>query len=175
MANEDIVNKVAKSALISIDLEEMYDPGERVVFDLKNHLYQELVLREKDFRDFIKVQDWSEFQGKNVAISCSVDAIIPTWAYMLLTAKLEPYANTIVLGDLDDLEKELFKNALNDLNIEDYRDQKIVVKGCSDKPVPDYAYVELTRKLRPVVSSLMFGEPCSTVPVYKKPKEKHGS
>ena len=171
-SSDTIINRVAGSALVSIDLEDLYHPGKRVVYDIKDNLFEGIVLKEKDFRDFIRNHDWTQYSEKNIAITCSVDAIIPTWAYMLLVTKMEPYANMIVLGNLQDLENALFKEALDKLDIEAYRDRKVVIKGCSDKPVPEYAYVELTRKLRPLAASIMFGEPCSTVPVYKKPKDR---
>jgi hypothetical protein len=164
----EIVNKVAQSGLVSFDLGLYYHQGERVVYDLQQNLFQGLILREKDFRDFIKSHDWSQYQGKNVAIICSADAIVPTWAFMLLATKLEPFANMLVFGDLNDLEDALFKDALNKINLEEFRDQRVVVKGCGDLPVPTSAYVEITRKLRPLVKSIMYGEPCSTVPLYKK-------
>ena len=171
-SSDTIINRVAGSALVSIDLEDLYHPGKRVLYDIKDNLFEGIVLKEKDFRDFILNHDWTQYSEKNIAITCSVDAIIPTWAYMLLVTKMEPYANMIVLGNLQDLENALFKEALDKLDIEAYRNRKVVIKGCSDKPVPEYAYVELTRKLRPLVASIMFGEPCSTVPVYKKPKDR---
>lgn len=171
MEKAPIINRVEQSGLISIDLEDLYDNRERIVFDLKNQLFQELVLREKDFRAFVKDHDWSQYTDKNVGIICSADAIIPTWAYMLLVSKIEPFAHAVILGDEEKLEAYLFQLALDNLNLETFRDGKIVIKGCSNKPVPTYAYVELTRKLRPIASSIMFGEPCSTVPVYKKPKK----
>ena len=165
-----IVNRVASSPLVSLDLEEFYHQGERVVYDISENLYQGLILREKEFRSFVKEYDWSQFKDKNVALVCSADAIVPTWAYMLLAIKLEPYANMVVFGGLDQLEQALFQNALSQINVNEFVDKKVVVKGCSKYPVPNYAYVEITRLLRPVVSSLMFGEPCSTVPLYKRPK-----
>ena len=170
MENE-IINKVAQSPLVTIDLEDFYVDGDRVLYDLKNNLYEELILREKDFRQFLKTHDWSTYQNTHVAIHCSVDAIVPTWAYMLLTIKLEPYAKTIVFGDLDQLEEELFKAKLRTINPSDYQGKKIVIKGCSKIQVPISIYVELTRILKPFVSSIMYGEPCSTVPIYKAPKK----
>ncbi|MFN4144937.1 MAG: DUF2480 family protein [Runella sp.] len=167
---EEIINKVAKSGLVSLDLEEFYHHGERVVYDLKDNLYMGLILKEKDFREFLKSYDWSQYKDKNVAITCTEDAIIPTWAYMLLTLYLSPFAHCVVFGDLNDLEEKLFYEALDRLPLEQFREARVVVKGCSKYPVPTAAYVELTRKLRPVVQSLMFGEPCSTVPLYKRPK-----
>jgi hypothetical protein len=166
----DIVNKVAQSGLVTIDLEEFYPSGERVVFDIKNFLYQGLILREKEFREFIKNKDWSEYTGKYVSLICSADAIVPTWGYMLLATHLEPFAKKVVFGDLETLETILFNEILAKINIEDYKDAKVVVKGCGDLPVPKAAYVEITRLLRPVAKSIMYGEPCSTVPLYKKPK-----
>lgn len=166
----EIVNRVAGSGLISLDLEAYYHPGERVVYDLKDNLYMGLILREKEFRAFLKGHDWSQYAKKNVAITCTEDAIIPTWAYMLLTLQLQPYANMIVFGTLADLEEKLFFNAIATINPEEYHNARVVVKGCSKVPVPTAAYVELTRVLQPVVQSLLFGEPCSTVPLYKRPK-----
>ena len=166
--SDGIVNRVASSPLISLDLEQYYPEGERVVYDIKDNLYEETILREKDFRAFIKEYDWSQYQGKNVAITCTVDAIVPTWAYMLLASKIAPFANHITFGNLQDLERELFNQAIAKIDLAEFKDVKVVVKGCNDKSVPASAYVEIVRILQPIVSSLMFGEPCSTVPVYKK-------
>jgi hypothetical protein len=165
-----IINKVANSSLITFDLEVYYEPGERIQFDIKDQLYQGLVLREKDFRDFIKNHDWSFYQGKFVAITCSVDAIVPTWAYMLLTIALQPFARKVVFGSLEDLEIENYRNALSKINWASFKDAKVVVKGCSKVEVPVAIYVEVVNQLRPYVNSLMFGEPCSTVPLFKKAK-----
>jgi hypothetical protein len=165
-----IVNRVAGSGLVSLDLEAYYHPGERVIYDLKDNLYMGLILREKEFRVFLKEHDWSQYRAKNVAVTCTEDAIIPTWAYMLLTLQLQPYANMIVYGTLADLEEKLFFDAIAAIRPEDYHNARVVVKGCSKVPVPTAAYVELTRVLQPVVQSLLFGEPCSTVPLYKRPK-----
>ncbi|RAJ98053.1 uncharacterized protein DUF2480 [Larkinella arboricola] len=171
METEEIVNRVAKSGLVTLDLEDYYHPGERVVYDLKDNLFMGMILKEKDFRDFLKAHDWSQYAGKNVAVTCSEDAIIPTWAYMLLTIYLEPHAHTVVFGSLQDLEEKLYFDAINRINIDDFRDSRVVVKGCSKVAVPTAAYVEITRRLRPVAHSIMFGEPCSTVPLYKRPKQ----
>ncbi|MDB5240524.1 MAG: hypothetical protein JWP57_1149 [Spirosoma sp.] len=168
----EILNRVAGSGLVSLDLEAYYHPGERVVYDLKDNLYMGLILREKEFRAFLKEHNWSQYAGKNVAVTCTEDAIIPTWAYMLLTLQLQPYAHMIVFGTLADLEEKLFYDAIAAINPEDYRQARVVVKGCSKVPVPTAAYVELTRVLQPVVQSLLFGEPCSTVPLYKRPKNQ---
>ena len=165
-----IINRVASSGLVTLDLEEYYHPGERVVYDLAGNLFGGLILKEKDFRDFLKTHDWSSYAGQNVALICSADAIVPMWAFMLLAVHLAPHAHHVVFGDLEALENALFAEALAKINPEDFRGSKVVVKGCGKKPVPAYAYVEVTRKLQPVVQSLMFGEPCSTVPLYKRPK-----
>jgi len=166
----ELINKVAQSALVTLNLEELIHPGERVVYDIKDNLFMGLILREKDFRAFIKENDWSVYAGKNVAIINSADAIVPTWAYMLLATKLQPYVNRYVLGNLENLEQVLFQEAIAKIDPEDYREAKVVVKGCGQIPVPNFAYVEIMRLLLPVVSSIMYGEPCSTVPIYKKPK-----
>lgn len=164
----EIVNKVAQSGLVSLDPASFYPEGERVVYDIKDNLFMELMLREKDFREFVKTHDWSQYQGKNVALTCSADAIVPTWAYMLLANRLAPYAREVVFGNLSTLETVLFEKALTALDVEQYRDQRIVIKGCGDIAVPESAYVELAKRLTPVVKSLMYGEPCSTVPLYKR-------
>lgn len=163
-----IVNKVAESGLITINLEDFYPEGERIVFDMKEYLFEELLLKEKDFREFAKANDWSKYKDKFVAITCSNDAIVASWAYMIVAAALQPFAKKIVFGNSDSIESILFHDALSKINPENYRDQRIVIKGCSDKPVPVSAYVELTAFLKPYVKSIMYGEPCSTVPVYKK-------
>ncbi|GEO03752.1 hypothetical protein AAE02nite_14160 [Adhaeribacter aerolatus] len=167
---EELINKVAQSALVTLNLEELIHPGERVVYDIKDNLFMGLILKEKDFRAFIKDNDWSVYTGKNVAIINSADAIVPTWAYMLLATKLQTYANRYVFGNLEALEQALFQESLAKINTDDYRDAKVVVKGCGNIPIPTFAYVEVMKVLLPVVSSIMYGEPCSTVPLYKKPK-----
>jgi Protein of unknown function (DUF2480) len=166
----EIVNRVANSSLITFDLEQMHVPGERVVYDIKDHLFQELLLREKDFREHIKVNQWSDYQDKFVCIVCTADAIVPTWAYMLLAVALQPYAKRVFFGSVEELERELFHEQLQSIDWEQYRGVKVVVKGCSDVHVPVSAYVEATSKLTSLASSVMYGEPCSTVPIYKRPK-----
>jgi hypothetical protein len=167
---DPIINKVAQSGLITIDLEEFYPAGERVVFDIKDFLFQGLILREKDFREAVKNLDWKSYTDKYVSLICSADAIVPTWAYMLLVSSLEPYAKKVVFGNLETLETVLYDEILSKLPIENYRDSRIVIKGCGNLPVPKAAYVELTRILRPVAKSIMYGEPCSTVPIFKQGK-----
>lgn len=170
MESNEIVNRVAASSLKVFDLEEYYVPGERVLLDIKDQLYQGMILKEKSFRDFIKGHDWSQYQGKLVAITCSEDAIVPTWAYMLLATALAPFARAVVFGSLEDLEAKLFYEALSQVDWHQYRDARVVIKGCSKVAVPTAAYVEATRLIKPFAASIMFGEPCSTVPVFKKPR-----
>lgn len=164
----EIINKVESSGLITLDLETHYHQGERVVYDLKENLFQGLILKERDFRMFIKEHDWSSYKDKNVSLICSSDAVIQTWAYMLLVVALEPYAHKVVVGDLAQLENALFQEAISKIDLQDFDDAKVVVKGCSKFPVPAFAYAEITRLLKPHVKSIMFGEPCSTVPIFKK-------
>ena len=165
---ENIINKVAQSGLVTLDPALFYAPGERVIYDIKDNLFHGLMLREKDFREFVKTHDWAQYAGKNVAVTCTADAIVPAWAYMLLANRLAPYAREVVFGDAGVLETVLFVKEIARLDVEQYRDQRLVIKGCGDIPVPVSAYVELTKKLTPVAKSLMFGEPCSTVPIYKR-------
>ncbi len=166
----EIVNRVDKSGLVTIDLEEYFNHGDRIIWDMADWLFQGLILREKDFRAGLKEVDWSKFDGKNVAITCSADAIIPTWAYMLVATGLEGHAHKVVMGSLETLEYALFDEAISGIDRDSLSGARVVIKGCGKLPVPDSAYVRLTMYLKPVVASLMFGEPCSTVPVYKRPK-----
>ena len=165
---ENFVNKVAASGLVTLNLEEHYPAGERLVYDIKENLFHGLMLREKDFREFIKTHDFTQYAGKNVAIICSADAIVPTWAYMLLSNRMKPHANEVVFGNLEFLEAVLFTKALSKIDINAFANERVVIKGCGDIAVPTAAYVELTNLLTPVVKSIMYGEPCSTVPVYKR-------
>lgn len=165
---KEIVNRVEQSGLVEFNLEEYYPKGERVAIDMKDHLFQGLILKEKDFREFVKNENWSKYQDKFVALVCTADAIVPTWAYMLLSTSLAPFAKEVVYGDLQTLETVLFQKALAKVTPEAFRDQRVVIKGCSNLPVPESAYVEITRLLSPVAKSIMYGEPCSTVPIFKK-------
>jgi hypothetical protein len=165
---ENFVNKVAQSGLVTLDPADFYAPGDRVVYDIKDNLFMGLILKEKDFREFVKGHDWTQYQDKNVAVTCTADAIVPAWAYLLLANRMAPYAREVVFGDTEVLETVLFIKEIARLDVEQYRDQRLVIKGCGDIDVPVSAYVELGKKLTPVVKSLMFGEPCSTVPIYKK-------
>jgi hypothetical protein len=163
------VNKVAASGILTLDLEKWAPTaGAFATFDLKEHLFMGLILKEKDFREALKNKDWTEYQDKNVAVTCSVDAIIPVWAYMLVAAYLQPYAKDVYTGTVAEMQKHLFLKALASIDAGAYTDQRVVVKGCGDVPIDAFAYAEITKLLRPVAKSIMYGEPCSTVPVYKK-------
>lgn len=168
MTAEIIVNKVAQSGLITLDLAHYIPQEEMALFDLKGFLFMELILKEKDFRESLKQHDWTVYAGKNVAVTCTADAIIPNWAYMLVMMYLQPVAANIVIGDTTTLLRTLLLKNINAININDYTDQRVVIKGCGDETVGDYAYAEITRLLLPVAKTIMYGEPCSTVPVYKK-------
>ena len=165
---EPLINKVAESGLITLDLENWYPRGETAVFDLKDHLFMGMILKEKEFREAMKNLDWSKYTNKNVALTCSVDAIIPVWAWMLLASYLQPVAKEIVMGTEQELHKQLFLKNLATINPLEYEDKRVVIKGCGETPIADYVYMEVTKLLRPVVKSIMYGEPCSTVPVFKK-------
>lgn len=166
--NDPIINKVAESGLITLDLALYYPKSEVAVFDMKDHLFMGMILKEKDFRETLKNLDWSIYNDKNVAVFCSVDAVIPVWAYMLVASYLQPVAKEIVMGDEKELHKTIFLKNLSQINTTEFTDKKVVIKGCGDTPIGDFVYMEITKLLRPVVKSIMYGEPCSTVPVYKK-------
>lgn len=166
--SEPIINKVAESGLISIDLAQYFPTNEIVVFDIKPYLFMELILKEKDFRTSLSSIDWSSYQDKIVGIFCSTDAIIPMWANMLIVANLTPFAKAIYFGDENKTRELVLLQAINNIDNTIFADQRIVVKGCGDTPIGESAYIAITQKLRPVVKSIMYGEPCSTVPVYKK-------
>lgn len=165
---DEIINRVAKSKLVVFDLEEYYPKGKRTLFDIKDWLYEGFVLREKEFRAFVKDYDWAQHQDEYVALYCSSDAIVPAWAYMLVTFSLEPYVKQTALGDLNALETELYQEIIKEIDVETFRDQPIIIKGCSKKPVPTAAYIMLSQALKPVAKSILFGEACSSVPLYKR-------
>ncbi|MFN3841308.1 MAG: DUF2480 family protein [Cyclobacteriaceae bacterium] len=165
--NNTIVNRVASSGLITFDLEKFYQPGHRVVVDIKDQLAEGLVLREKVFREFITTHDWKQYEGKFVTITCSTEAIVPLWAFLLVAISLQPYARIVGFGTLEELERRLFEEALATVDWSSYKGAKVVIKGCSRYEVPISVYVYVATKLRPFVTSLMYGEPCSTVPLYK--------
>jgi Protein of unknown function (DUF2480) len=163
-----IVNKVAESGLVSLDLENYYPKGETIVFDMKDHLFMGMILKEKDFREALKKLDWNIYKDKYVAVSCTADAVIPVWAYMLVASGLSGVAKDFVMGDEKELHRTLFRKNLSAINTAEFADKRIVIKGCGETPIGEFAYTEITKLLRPVVKSIMYGEPCSTVPVYKK-------
>ncbi|MFY0601196.1 MAG: DUF2480 family protein [Cyclobacteriaceae bacterium] len=168
---EEIINRVASSALLSVDMDDYIDQSDRASFDLKQTLFQELLLKEKDFRLFLKEFDWEIYRGKNVYVYCSADAIVPSWAYMLVASKLSSVANIFTIGDENDLEKAIIDSAIEKLiATTSIHDAKLVIKGCGNLQNRDYAYFQLTKKVVSKAASIMYGEPCSTVPVYKKPK-----
>lgn len=166
----EIVNRVANSKLKTFDLEEIYPEGKRVLFDIKDWLFQEIILKERDFRIFVKNHDWSQYKNCFVAITCSVDAIIPSWAFMLVAAEATPFARKVVIGNLETLETAIYQELLSFLDYSDFVDVPVIIKGCADKPIPDTAYAFLIEKLQPIAKSIMFGEACSTVPLYKSKK-----
>ncbi|NNC49427.1 MAG: DUF2480 family protein [Flaviramulus sp.] len=166
MAN-DIINRVANSKLITIDLEDYYPSGKRVIFDIKDWLFEGFVLREKDFRTKVLEFDWSQFQDCYVALTCSSDAIIPGWAYMLLSINLQPFSKKTIIGNLDTLETSIYQDLINNLDVAEFKGKPIIIKGCSKKPVPQNAFIMLTTKLKPIAKSIMYGEACSSVPLYK--------
>lgn len=169
MEQVDLVNKVAQSGIVSFDLETYFPDTENIAsFDLKDYLFKGLILREKDFREALGQIDWNTYSGKYLAVFCSADAIIPNWAYMLIAANAQPFVLDIIMGDADTAVKKIYADTLSKLDLAQFIDQRVVIKGCSDKPVPVDAYLEVTKILRPVAKSIMYGEPCSTVPVFKK-------
>jgi hypothetical protein len=165
--SDAIINKVALSPLLSLDLEEFFPKEPIVVFDLKPLLFMELILKEKEFRASLQNYDWNPYKNKIVAVTCTADAIIPIWAYMLVTSYLQPIVKDIVFGDEKEALRQQFLKNISGINEAEYKDKRVVVKGCGDQPIGEYAYMEITKKLRPVVKSIMYGEPCSTVPIYK--------
>jgi len=165
---EQIVNKVADSGIVTLDLEQFYPKGEIAVFDMKDHLFMGLILKEKDFRTTLQNLDWEQFRDKNVAVTCSADAIIPVWAYMLVASYMQPLAKEIVFGNVQTLVRTLISQNLSKIDATEYEDKRVVIKGCGEISIPDAAYMEITAKLRPFAKSIMYGEPCSTVPIFKK-------
>lgn len=163
----EIINKVASSSLVVFDLSAYYQPGERMLLDLKDQLYQGIILKEKDFREFIRNHNWPQYQDKFLAVTCSADAIIPVWAYMLVAIAARPFAKKIVVGTLPDLELQLYRETFDKLDWNQFKNARVVVKGCSRYNLPPSVYAEVAVRLQPVVRSLMYGEPCSTVPLYK--------
>jgi len=166
----EIVNRVAKSQLRTIDLEDFYPSGQRSIIDIKKWLFHELILKESEFREALKNYNWSQFKNHYIALTCSSDAIIPSWAYMLITSYIAPIAKKIIVGDLAALETSIYADIISELDIHEYLDKPVIIKGCSNKPIPETAYIQLLAKLQPVAKSIMFGEACSSVPLFKKDK-----
>lgn len=170
--SEPFVNKVAESGIITINLEDYFPAKDSIaVFDLKDYLFMGLILKEKDFREALKSLEVAPFANKIVALTCTADAVIPIWAYMLVASLLQPVAQRVEFGSIDEVAQKILLENISAADMAGYADQRIVVKGCGELPVKEAAYVEITKRLRPLAKSIMFGEPCSTVPVYKKPKE----
>jgi len=167
--SEVFVNKVAESGIITLNLEDYYPKKDVAVFDMKDYLFMELILKEKDFREKLKALDLSIYQDKIVALTCSADAVIPMWAYMLVASALQPVAKEIVFGNEEETTKKMLLQNIAAIAVDEYADQRVVIKGCGELPITESAYVEITKRLRPVAKSIMYGEPCSTVPVFKKP------
>jgi len=166
----EIVNRVANSKLVTLDLEDFFPEGERILLDISAWLYEGFILKEKEFRESVKQHDWDQYQNKYVAITCSTDAIIPSWAYLLISTALAPFAKKFVVGNLDLLENLIFQDIIAGISLEPFKGVPVIIKGCSNKQIPDSAYALMCQRLVPVVSSLMFGEACSSVPLYKKRK-----
>ena len=165
-----IVNKVAESALITIDLEELLPKEDVVLFDLKDFLFMGLIVKEKEFRESLLNTDLEQYRNKTVLVVCSTEAIIPMWAFMLLAAQLQPVVKELFLGSVEEWKKLKLLEAIANIDISKYKDQRIVIKGCGNNPLPEAAYMEITKRLRPVAKSIFYGEPCSTVPIFKQPK-----
>ncbi len=167
---EEIINRIANSKLITVDLEDYYPKGKRVVLDIKAWLFHEIILKEKDFRTHLTNHDWQQYQDCYVALHCSSDAIIPSWAYLLITSKLVPFAKETVVGTLELLETVIYTRIINSLDTTEFTQKPVIIKGCSNKPIPPTAYIQLIQKIQLVAKTVMFGEACSTVPLYKATK-----
>ncbi len=166
---ETIVNKVAESGIITLDLAPYISAADIALFDLKPFLFREMILKEKDYRAALPLHDWKQYEGKHVAITCTADAVVPVWAYMLAASFMQPVAASVFFGSAEELLKIQIVSRIGQIDAAEYKDKRVVIKGCGDTPIPETAYVAITFHLRPVVKSLMYGEPCSTVPIYKKP------
>ena len=167
---EEIINRVANSKLVTVDLEDFYPEGNRILIDIKDWLFEEIILKEKEFRAFINTHNWEQYQNNFVALTCSSGAIIPSWAYLLIATKLSPFAKKVVVGNLELLETVVFEEVINQLTIDSFKDKPVIIKGCSNKPIPSSAYTLLIQKIQPIAKTIMFGEACSTVPLYKATK-----
>ena len=172
--SDAIANKVSESGLITLDLEQYYPRDTVALFDLKDYLFMGLILKEKDFREALKNQDWEVYRKKYVGVTCSADAIIPPWAYMLAAAYLQPVAKDVIMGDEKEVHKTIFLQNIQGIDVNEFIGQRVVIKGCGETPIGEFAYMEITKRLRPVAKTIMYGEPCSTVPIYKKPSTPKG-
>jgi hypothetical protein len=165
---KEIINRVANSQLVTFDLEDYYPNGDRVSIDISKWLYEGIVLKERDFRGFVENHNWQQYTNNFVALTCATDAIIPAWAYLLLTVKLTPYAKIITVGSLEDLEVIIYAELIHKLPLESFKDKPVIIKGCSHKTIPTAAFVLLVKRFQPIAKSIMYGEACSSVPLYKK-------
>ncbi|MBQ4913509.1 DUF2480 family protein [Maribacter sp. MMG018] len=166
--SDEIINRVSQSKLVTVDLEEYYPSGKRIVLDIKDWLFEGFILREKEFRAYLKEHDWEQYKDAYVVLTCSTEAIVPGWAYMLITTKLHPYAKKVVQGTLEDLETLLYQSIIENMDVSGYKNKPVIIKGCSKKPVPPNAYIMIADKLQSVAKSIMYGEACSSVPLYKE-------
>lgn len=165
---EEIINRVAQSKLVTFDLEDLYPDGQRILFDIKDWLFEGIILKEKDFRSQVEAHDWSQYQDTYVALTCSTDAIIPGWAFMLITSRLSPFAKKVLVGDLEQLESAIYQSILDHLDVSGFKDKPVIIKGCANKPVPQNAYLLATAKIQTTAKSVMYGEACSSVPLFKR-------
>lgn len=165
---DDIVNRVSQSKLITFDLEELYPTGKRVILDIKDWLYQGLILREKEFRTALENHDWKQYQDHYIALTCSSDAIIPGWAFMLVSSRLNPFAKKVVVGNLEQLESSIYQDLITNIDVSLFTDKPVIIKGCSNKLVPQNAYIQTIAKIQSVAKSVMYGEACSSVPLFKR-------
>jgi hypothetical protein len=170
MAEMEIINRVAASSLIQLSPEDWYDVRPRFSLDLADYLFQGLVLKELDFRSAMKTHDWEKYRGGILCIFCSADAIVPVWAFMLISVHATAFDVQVEFCEPSELDAILYDRVIQNLNPEDFANRKVIIKGCSKHPVPELAFVRLAGRLRPVVQSLMFGEPCSSVPLFKVSK-----
>ncbi len=166
----DIINRVAQSNLVTFNLEDYYPKGQRTFLDIKDWLHEGFILREKEFRAYVGEHDWEQYQDHYVALGCSTDAIVPGWAYMLVSVQLQPYAKKVIVGNLEYLETSIYQSIIENLDVSNFKDKPVIIKGCSNKPVPPNAYLWITSKMQSVAKSVMYGEACSSVPLFKKRK-----
>ena len=172
MSQEAFVNKVAESGIITLNLEDHFPKEDVAIFDMKDYLFMELILKEKDFREKLKELDTNLYQNKIVALTCTADAVIPMWAYMLAASALQPVAKEIIFGSEAFTKENILLRNIELINPDEFKEARVVIKGCGELPIGEAAYIAITKKLRPVAKSIMYGEPCSTVPVFKKPLQR---